>query len=87
MPLPSRPLPDLAAALCFLFILLVPLAAAGLAMINTGLGRSRNAAHMMLTSMCLFAVAQLHFLLWALHSKDIPAVLRTRSWSTENRGT
>jgi len=57
MPLPSRALPDLAAALCFLFILLVPFAAAGLAMINTGLGRSRNAAHMMLSSLCVIAVA------------------------------
>ena len=57
MPLPSRALPDLAAALCFLFILLVPFAAAGLAMINTGLGRSRNAAHMMMSSLCVLAVA------------------------------
>src|SRR5579864_637809 len=57
MPIPSRALPDLAAALCFLFILLVPFAAMGLAMINTGLGRSRNAAHMMLSSLCVIAVA------------------------------
>jgi len=57
MPLPGRALPDLAAALCFLFILLAPFAAAGLAMINTGLGRSRNAAHMMLSSLCVVAVA------------------------------
>ena len=57
MPLPSHALPDLAAGLCFLFILLVPLAAAGLAMINTGLGRSRNAAHMMMSSLCVIAVA------------------------------
>lgn len=57
MPLPSRALPDLAAGLCFLFILLVPFAAAGLAMINTGLGRSRNAAHMMMSSLCVIAVA------------------------------
>ena len=57
MPVPSRALPDLAAALCFLFILLVPFAAMGLALINTGLGRSRNAAHMMLSSLCVIAVA------------------------------
>jgi len=56
-PIPSRALPDLAAGLCFVFILLVPLAAAGLAMINTGLGRSRNAAHMMMSSLCVIAVA------------------------------
>jgi len=61
MPLPSRALPDLAAGLCFLFILLVPLAAAGLAMINTGLGRSRNAAHMMMMNIAAFAVAFLAY--------------------------
>ncbi len=35
------------------------MAAAGLAMINTGLGRARNAAHMMLTSLCAMGVAAL----------------------------
>ena len=55
------PLPDLAAALAFLFILLTPLAVAGLALINTGLGRSRNAAHMMLSSLCVFALAAVVF--------------------------
>ena len=48
---------DLTAALCFLLILLAPLAAAGLALINTGLGRSRSAAHMMLSCLCVFSVA------------------------------
>jgi Amt family ammonium transporter len=42
-----------------LFILLVPLASAGLALINTGLGRSRSAAHSMLASLCVVAVAAL----------------------------
>jgi Amt family ammonium transporter len=53
--------PDMAAALVLLFILLTPLAAAGLALISTGLGRSRNAAHMMLMSLCVFAVAAVVF--------------------------
>lgn len=47
--------------LCLLFILLVPFAAAGLAVINSGLGRSRNAAHMMLSSLCVFALAAVVF--------------------------
>ena len=54
---PSAALPDLAAALCAVCILLVPLAAAGLALINAGLGRSRNAAHAMMSSLCVLAVA------------------------------
>ena len=53
----SATLPDLAAALCAVCILLVPLAGAGLALINTGLGRSRNAAHSMMSSLCVLAVA------------------------------
>jgi Amt family ammonium transporter len=45
------------AALCLIFILFVPLAGAGLALMNTGLGRSRNAAHALLASLCVMAVA------------------------------
>ena len=50
-------LSETTAAVCVLFIFLVPLAAAGLALINTGLGRSRSAAHSMLSSLCVLAVA------------------------------
>ena len=46
-----------AAALCLVFILFVPLAGAGLSLMNTGLGRSRNAAHALLASLCVMAVA------------------------------
>jgi len=56
-PLPS--LSDASAAMCFLLILLVPLACVGLALVNTGLGRSRSAAHAMLSSLCVLAVATL----------------------------
>lgn len=48
-------------AICFLSILLVPFAAAGLALINTGLGRVRSASHMMLASMCVMSVAALMY--------------------------
>jgi ammonium transporter, Amt family len=44
-------------ALVVVLILLTPFAAAGLSLINTGLGRSRSAAHSLLTSLCIFAVA------------------------------
>jgi len=42
---------------CVLLILLVPFAIAGLAIINTGLGRARSAAHSMMASLCVAAVA------------------------------
>jgi ammonium transporter, Amt family len=51
------PLPTLTAAVCIISILLVPLAAAGMTLINAGLGRSRNAAHMLLASLCVIAIA------------------------------
>jgi ammonium transporter, Amt family len=56
-PLPAPVLSETALVLCILFILLVPLAAAGLALVNAGLGRSRSAAHSMLTSLSVIAVA------------------------------
>lgn len=49
------------AIFCVLCIFLVPFAVAGLALINTGLTRSRNAAHAMLASLCVFAAAVLVF--------------------------
>jgi len=52
-----EPLPALAIAVCLFSILLVPLAGAGLALINAGLSRSRNAAHMMLASLSVIAIA------------------------------
>ena len=50
---------EITAALCGLFVLMVPLASAGIALINAGLGRSRNAAHVMTASLCAFAIAGL----------------------------
>lgn len=46
---------------CFLLTLLIPCAAAGVALVNAGLGRSRNAAHAMLSSLCVMAVAALTY--------------------------
>lgn len=55
MPVPI--LSETSVALCIVFVLLVPFACAGLSLINTGLGRSRSAAHSMLASLCVMAVA------------------------------
>jgi ammonium transporter, Amt family len=52
---------DASLAICVLFIFLVPFTAAGLALINTGLGRSRSAAHAMLSSVTIMAVAALAY--------------------------
>lgn len=51
------PLSEGASVVCVFCILLVPLAAGGLALMNAGLGRSRSAAHTMLASMCILSVA------------------------------
>ena len=52
---------QLGPALCLMFILLVPLAIAGLALINTGLGRSRSAAHAITSSLCVICIAVLTY--------------------------
>jgi Amt family ammonium transporter len=56
-PIPLPALPETTVVLCIVFIVLVPLALAGLSLINTGLGRSRSAAHAMLAPLAVFAVA------------------------------
>ena len=50
-----------ALALCIVSILLVPLVGVGLSLVNTGLGRSRSAAHLMLTSLGVISVAALAY--------------------------
>jgi ammonium transporter, Amt family len=42
---------------CVFFLMLSPLAGAGLALMNAGLGRTRNAAHSMMAALCVIAVA------------------------------
>jgi Amt family ammonium transporter len=46
---------------CLVAIMLIPLAAAGLALIQQGLGRSRSAAHAMLATLCAMAVSAIVF--------------------------
>ena len=63
MQLQPAALTEMGTAICVLCIFLVPLTGAGLALINTGFGRSRSAAHSMLGALCVFAVAVLVYLL------------------------
>ncbi|HTZ73772.1 MAG TPA: hypothetical protein VMB47_07620 [Candidatus Aquilonibacter sp.] len=61
MPTAAPSLSDAAIALSIAFILLVPFAIAGLSLVNTGLGRSRSAAQMMMCSLGVVAVAALTY--------------------------
>jgi Amt family ammonium transporter len=54
-------IPELTTLACIFFIFLVPFAAAGLALMNVGLGRSRSAGHMMMASLCALAVAGISY--------------------------
>ena len=57
------PMSDALLALTFALLLVAPLAIAGVALINTGLGRSRSAAQALLGNLVLAAVAALAFAL------------------------
>ena len=63
---------QLSFGLCLVFVLLVPLAIAGLALINTGLGRSRSAAHAMATSLCVVSVAALVYFVCGFAAAGYP---------------
>jgi Amt family ammonium transporter len=70
---------QLSFALCLIFILLVPLAIAGLVLINTGLGRSRSAAHAMTSALCVIGVAVLVY--FAIGSAIEQGLYYSPAWS------
>jgi Amt family ammonium transporter len=55
--MPASRLSETATVACLFFIFLVPLAGAGISLINAGLGRSRSAGHMMMAAICTVSVA------------------------------
>jgi Amt family ammonium transporter len=55
----AAPLSPFAAGICGLLILLIPFAYAGLALMNSGLGRSRSAVHSLMASLTVVGVATL----------------------------
>ena len=59
----ALPITDAAFALTLALLLLAPLAIAGVALINTGLGRCRSAAQALLGNLALVAVAAIVFAL------------------------
>ena len=65
---------DTGTELCMACILLAPLAIAGLAMMNAGLGRSRNAAHMLLNTLCVLSVATAAYFLCGYAFQGAPGL-------------
>src|ERR1700689_3907300 len=55
--MPDVHVTEIQTASCVFFLLVSPLAGAGLALINAGLGRSRNAAHSITAALCVISVA------------------------------
>jgi ammonium transporter, Amt family len=55
--MPAIHFSEIQTATCIFFMVVAPLSAAGLALINAGLGRSRNAAHAMMAALCALSVA------------------------------
>lgn len=66
---------QLSFGLCLVFIVLVPLAIAGLALINTGLGRSRSAAQAMTMSLCVISVAALFYFVCGFAAAGSPVAM------------
>lgn len=64
--------PENSATFCFALILLVPLAIAGVALVNSGLARSRSAAHLMLSSLCIFALAAIVYVVFGFSWQGFP---------------
>lgn len=61
-------------SLCIVFILLVPLALAGLAFINTGLSRLRSAAHSMMAALCVAGVAAVTYFVMGFAWEGYPGL-------------
>ena len=63
IPLAPMPIPEASFALTAGLLLLAPLAIAGVALVNTGLGRSRSAAQSLLGSLIVMSTAVIAFAL------------------------
>jgi len=64
-------LSDASALLCTLLVFMVPMAWVGLTLVNTGLGRSRSAAHSMLSSLCVLSVAAIVYIAFGFSIQGI----------------
>jgi ammonium transporter, Amt family len=71
---------QLSFGLCLVFILLVPFAIAGLALLNAGLGRARSAAHAMTGAVCVAGVAILIYFVWGYALQGFPSHAESLGW-------
>jgi ammonium transporter, Amt family len=87
----AAPLSDAATIMAAAAILLMPLAIAGIAIINTGLARSRNAAHLMMASLCIAGVAAMTYVFCGFSWQGLPAgpgwliVVAGKDWNSVAR--
>lgn len=81
----APPASDLHLALVLGFLAMAPLAIAGVAIVNTGLGRSRSASQALLGSLCIFAIGMVAFAAigscFASMSHGIAFTAGGRSWN------
>src|SRR5579864_7570685 len=62
-------------AICGCCLFVIPLAISGVTLVNTGLGRSRSAAHAMTCSLCVLGVAALAYFVCGLAVQGYPSHL------------
>jgi Amt family ammonium transporter len=63
---------DSTTIICIFCLFLIPLTAVGLALLNTGLGRSRSAAHTMAASLCILAVGAVAYFVCGFAFQGFP---------------
>jgi ammonium transporter, Amt family len=90
-PLAPMPFPETSYALMLVLLLIAPLAIAGLALLNVGLGRSRSAMQSMLGTLVVISTAVIAFVLvgWAIASgseRDFVFHLAGKSWDWAGAG-
>ncbi len=59
-------------AVALVCLMLIPLAIAGVALMNAGLGRSRSASHTLLASLCVSGVAAFVYFFWGFAAQGFP---------------
>jgi hypothetical protein len=93
VPVAAPAMSDAVFALTLALMLLAPMAIAGVALINTGLGRSRSAAQAMLGNLALIAVAAIVFAFigasfaGSLGSKEVVLHAAGKPWSVLGLGS
>jgi ammonium transporter, Amt family len=90
-PLSPMPVPETSFALTLILLLMAPLAIAGVALINTGLGRSRSAAQSMLGTLAIISTGVVAFAivgsgLAAESGQNFVFHLAGRPWNWSGRG-